>query len=268
MEGADAKGGIVAACRDGSEKDEVIAALQRRNDKLAAALASREAFLTIAAHELRNPMTPIVGQVQRLRRQIEAQTCSLEDVGQAVKRIEWLIDLYVKRATTLLDVSRITSGKLRLEITAIDLTDMVRTIAAALEPAAQYTGSSLSVAVEENLIVRADRLALEQIVDNLLLNAIKYGAGKPIEIAAVSAGESFRLEVRDRGIGMSPQDQQRIFEQFERAIAYGSKAGFGVGLWVVRQLVDAMGGTIRVDSLPAVGTTFTVTLPQQVAQQP
>jgi signal transduction histidine kinase len=267
MGGADAEQSIVASSGDDHEKDCLIAALQRRNNELAAALAARDAFLTMAAHELRNPMTPIVGQVHRLRRQLETQACSFDDVAQAIKRIEWLIDLYVKRATTLLDVSRITTGKLRLEISSIDVADLVRVTAAALEPAAQYTGSALSVTVEE-LTVTADRLALEQIVDNLLLNAIKYGAGKPIEITVSSDGADFRVMVRDHGVGMSAQAQERIFEPFERAIAYGTKAGFGVGLWVVRQLVDAMGGTIGVDSTPDVGTTFTVTLPQNVAQQP
>jgi signal transduction histidine kinase len=244
----------------------LIAALERRNADLAGAVAARDAFLTMAAHELRNPMTPIVGQVQRLRRQLETQACSFHDVGQAIKRIECLIDLHVKRATTLLDVSRITTGKLRLEIAGIDLPDLVRTIVATLEPAAQYSASTLSVAAPENLAVQADRLALEQIVDNLLLNAIKYGAGKPIEISLSADGSDFRLQVCDRGIGMSPEAQQRIFEPFERAISYGAKAGFGVGLWVVRQLVDVMGGSIRVDSEPNVGTTFTVMLPKHVAQ--
>jgi len=268
MRGAGAEGSVVAASKADDEKDRLIADLQRRNEELAAALAARDTFLAMAAHELRNPMTPIVGQVQRLRRQLEAQSCSLDDVRQSVKRIDWLIDLYVKRATTLLDVSRITTGKLRLEITSVDLAELVRTVAAALEPAVQHGGSSLSVAVEDNLTVHADRLCLEQILDNLLLNALKYGAGKPIEIAAISDGGDFRLQVRDRGIGMSLQDQARIFEPFERAITYGTKAGFGVGLWVVRQLVDAMGGTIRIDSQLDAGTTFTVILPRHVAQQP
>ena len=237
--------------------------LQRRNEELRAAVAARDAFLAIAAHELRNPMTPIVGYVQRLRRQIAARACTLEEVDTALKRIEWLIDLYLKRATTLLDVSRIASGKLRLEIEQVDISDLVRIVAMGLEPAAEHSGSSMRLDIEDGLIFATDRLAIEQIVDNLLLNAIKYGVGKPIEIALSRDGAELRLEIRDQGIGMSAADQARIFEPFERAIAYGSQAGFGVGLWVVRELVDAMGGKILIDSIPNSGTTFTVTLPQQ-----
>jgi signal transduction histidine kinase len=253
---------------DGDSTQRQIAELQRRNEELTASVVARDAFLAIAAHELRNPMTPIMGQVQRLRRLVELRNCSLDDVEASLRRIEWLVDLYVKRATTLLDVSRITSGKLRLEIDKVDISELVRNLALALEPAIQYARSSLRLNVSDNLAAETDRLALEQILDNLLLNAIKYGNGKPIEVAAFSDRETFRLQVRDNGIGMSQADQQRIFEPFERAIAYDTTAGFGVGLWVVRQLVDAMAGSIRIESTPDVGTTFTVTLPRNVMQEP
>lgn len=268
MAGSDAQSGLAVPARSEDDKDRLIGDLERRIDELSTALRARDSFLTIAAHELRNPMTPIIGQVQRLRRQVTLRACSLEDVEHSLGLIQWLIELYLKRATTLLDVSRITTGKLRLEITEVMVPDLVRALTAMLEPAVQHVGSTLTVAVEDGLVVRADRLALEQILDNLLLNAIKYGAGKPIEVAAVSDGEKFRLQVRDHGIGMSQPDQQRIFEPFERAIAYDTKAGFGVGLWVVRQLVDAMAGNIRIESTPDVGTTFTVTLPRTVMQEP
>lgn len=266
MPGSDVKDGAVVPARSDNAKDRLITDLQHRVEELAAGLAARDSFLTIAAHELRNPMTPIIGQVQRLRRQLAQRSCSWEDVEQGVALIEWLIELYVKRSTTLLDVSRITTGKLRLELSHVDVAELVRALTLALGPAAQHAGSRLDVFVKEGLTVWADRLALEQILDNLLLNAIKYGAGKPIEVRVASAGDTFQLQMRDHGIGMSRQDQLRIFEPFERAISYGSKAGFGVGLWVVRQLVDAMGGTIRIESVPDLGTTFTVTLPRTVKQ--
>lgn len=250
---------------DGADKDSLVAELERRNAELTAALAARDDFLALAAHELRNPMTPIVGYVQRLRRLLRSEACSLREIEQAVERLEWLIALYVKRATTLLDVSRITSGRLRLEVSRIDVGELVRNAASAFEPATQLSGSTLTLAVEQGLVVHADRLALEQILDNLLLNAIKYGAGKPIHVSALSQGETLVLQVRDNGIGLTPEDQERIFQPFERAVAYGTKAGFGIGLWVVRQLVDAMGGAIRLDSSPGAGTLFTVTIPRNVA---
>jgi two-component system OmpR family sensor kinase len=144
---------------------------------------------------------------------------------------------------------------------------LVREIALAHEPAAQHAKSSLEVRVGEAVEVVSDRLALEQILDNLILNAIKYGAGKPIHVALEARADVFQITVRDDGIGISADAQARIFERFERAVATGNQAGFGVGLWVVRQLVDAMGGFITVDSIPDQGTTFVVTLPRQLAQE-
>jgi signal transduction histidine kinase len=255
------EGGIVNDPPHRDELQRTIELLRSENDELRAAVGARDAFLAMAAHELRNPMTPIVGQVARLHRSVAMRACSLDDVEHGLQRIQWLIDLYLKRATTLLDVSRITSGKLRLEPASVDIAELLRIIAASLEPAAQYAGSTLTLQVAERLPAVMDPLAIEQILDNLLLNAIKYGAGRPIDITAALEGELLRLSVRDRGIGMSQEDQRRIFEPFERAISYGVRAGFGIGLWVVRQLVDAMQGEIHVHSAPDAGTTFTVTLP-------
>lgn len=260
-------GNEIAGSEEDGRAQRQIADLRRRNDELAAAVSARDAFLAIAAHELRNPMTPIMGQVQRLRRSVEARNCSLADVEAELRRIEWLVDLYVKRATTLLDVSRITSGKLRLEIDKVDVSELVRNLAGALEPAIQAARSTLRLQVSDNMIAETDRLALEQILDNLLLNAIKFGAGKPIEVIAAFGGDNLCIQVRDEGVGMSAKDQARIFEPFERAIAYGTQAGFGIGLWVVRQLVDALGGEITVESALEKGTTFKVIVPRGMEAQ-
>jgi K+-sensing histidine kinase KdpD len=116
--------------------------------------------------------------------------------------------------------------------------------------------------VQQGVVASANRLALGQILDNLLLNAIKYGAGHPIEVGLEADAETFWLIVRDHGIGMSSEAQARIFQRFERAVATGTQGGFGAGLWVVGQLVDAMGGHIAVDSEPGRGSTFAVTLPR------
>lgn len=255
----------MVATNNDSEADETVAELKARIAELGEALAARDAFLATAAHELRNPMTPVIGYVQRLRRMLQDGTRSLVDMEQTAARIEWLINLYIKRATTLLDVSRIATGRFRMEATLVDIDELAQATVAALEPACQHAGSTLTFSVDPQLTVVSDRLALEQILDNLLLNAVKYGAGKPIHLAVRQQGETFTIEVVDQGIGMKPEDQARIFLPFERAIAYASQAGFGIGLWVVRQLVNEMGGTIRVESAPGAGTTFTVSLPRSAA---
>ena len=106
-----------------------------------------------------------------------------------------------------------------------------------------------------------DRLALEQVAENLLSNALKFGAGKPVAVVLRANGRAARLTIRDRGIGISEEDRARIFGRFERAVARREHGGFGVGLWLANQLVTAMGGAIAVEGAPGEGTIFTVTLP-------
>jgi len=241
--------------------------LQRRIAQLTEAVLARDNFLAVAAHELRNPMTPILGHVQRLHRLVRSRACSLGEVEQGLARIELLIELYLKRATTLLDVSRITTGKLKLETEPVDVSELVRHVAASHEAAAQYARVPLHLRIQGGIVASCNRLALEQILDNLLLNAVKYGAGKPVEVVLDGDDQMFRLTVRDHGIGISSEAQARIFERFERAVATGTQGGFGVGLWVVGQLVDAMGGHVAVDSVADNGSTFVVTLPRACVQQ-
>ena len=228
------------------------------------AVAARDAFLAVAAHELRNPMTPIVGRVERLRRLIRKPDFRPETLEKSLEQIEWLIAQYVKRATTLLDISRVTTGQFRLDPAPTDIGDLVRDVVENFVPVADLTGALLSCHVDDVALIRiCDRLALEQILDNLVSNAIKYGEGKPI-LVSVSEDEagSVVMQVHDQGPGISAESQARIFERFERAVRPGQHGGgFGVGLWVVRQLIETMGGTVRISSRPDEGTTFTVIVP-------
>ena len=98
-------------------------------------------------------------------------------------------------------------------------------------------------------------------------NAIKFGAGKPVDVALRADGRAARLTIRDRGIGISEEDRARIFKRFERAVTRREHGGFGVGLWLANQLVAAMGGAVAVESAPGEGTNFTVTLPLGGAEQ-
>jgi two-component system OmpR family sensor kinase len=249
-------------------ESKLVRELRRRNAELTAAITARDQFLSVAAHELRNPMTPIYGHVQRMLMVARsADEDKLERIIASLERLEHLIERYSKRASTLLDVSRITAGKLKLDPVPIDLSSLVREVAQSLAPAAHHAGSPLTVNVMDGVCGTWDRLAIEQITDNLLSNAIKYGAGQPIEITLASDGTAASLQVQDHGIGISKADQERIFERFERAVTRRAHGGFGIGLWVVRQLVHAMGGDIAVTSDPGSGSTFTITLPISAAPQ-
>jgi two-component system OmpR family sensor kinase len=175
----------------------------------------------------------------------------------------------MKRATTLLDVSRITSGKLALSRAPVELCGLARQVVENFRPIAEHAGCTLAGDLPDGrLIACGDALAIEEIVDNLVSNAIKYGRGKPVVVSAVAGldGEYVSLAVRDQGPGISAVHQQRIFERFERAVSDGERnGGFGVGLWIVRQLAEAMGGKIEVASEAGTGSTFRVTLPAQPA---
>jgi two-component system OmpR family sensor kinase len=241
--------------------------LTEENRWLAEKVAARDSFLAFAAHELRNPMTPMISRVAMLRHAVGEGNIQPEKLARSLDELEWLIRHFIRCATTLLDVSRITTGKLRLERAEVDICAVAREVAATLEPIAQYSGSPIRLDLPAGgLSVLGDGLAIEQILDNLLSNAIKYGGGKPI-VVNVNADATIgvaRISVEDGGPGISADSQARIFERFERAVpAAEHRAGFGVGLWIVRQLVDAMNGTIAVTSTPGVGSTFCVTLPMK-----
>jgi len=249
-------------CTAVSREDD--AELHEQITELREAVSARDAFIAIAAHELRNPMTPIRGQAELLLRKVRRGGCSTDEIEFGLERIEWLINQYMKRASALLDVSRITSGKLSLTPERVQLASVMRASVASLLPLAQHAGSTIELAVPDSLVGEWDSLAIEQIIDNLVSNAIKYGAGKPITLSAAAEGRSALIRVRDHGIGIPDEERARIFDRFERAIGSGSHAtGFGIGLWLVRQLVEAMDGEVTVDTPAGGGTLFAVKLPRQ-----
>jgi two-component system OmpR family sensor kinase len=243
-----------------------IDALKKRIAELETAVAARDDFLAIAAHELRNPMTPILGQVERLNRLVTRGLCTSAQISAGLNLIEQIVRLFVKRSTTLLDVSRMTGGKLRLHVETFDLHQLIQRVTKAHEPTAEHSGCILNYAEVGPVLVALDALAVEQILDNILLNALRYGGGHPVDIALGHSEDRVWTLVRDRGLGISQKDQSRIFQRFEQAVSHSPHGGFGVGLWVVGQLVHAMGGEIEVDSAVNEGTTFKVTLPRFIAQ--
>jgi two-component system OmpR family sensor kinase len=251
---------------DSPETSAQIAELKQRIADLELAVRAREDFLAMAAHELRNPLTPILGQVERLNRMVGRNLFSPEQVCGTLGLIEQLIRLFIKRATMLLDVSRMTSGKLKLQCEMFDLTALIRRVVEAHEPAAEHAGSGLLYADQAPLDVLLDPLAVEQILDNILLNALRYGGGQPVTIR--SGGNAFHvwMTVEDHGSGIAPADRNRIFEKFEQAVFSPAHGGFGIGLWVVGQLVQAMRGEITVDTALNKGSSFKVTLPRTISQ--
>ncbi|WP_224363562.1 CHASE domain-containing sensor histidine kinase [Hyalangium versicolor] len=236
---------------------------RRSEETVRTAVRLRDEFLSVASHELKTPLTSLSLKLQTLAREAATQSESpfvlktRTNVETARKQIKRLSDLI----GDLLDVSRISSGKMKLHWEPVDFSAVVREVAARLEPEATRAESRLTVETPDALPGRSDRMRFEQVVENLLTNAIKYGAGKPIHIQMHADAQRLVLTVRDHGIGIAPEHQVRIFERFERAVSERNYGGLGLGLYITRTILEALGGTIRVQSETGQGACFTVELP-------
>jgi PAS domain S-box-containing protein len=225
------------------------------------ALRARDVFLSVASHELRTPLQSLQLVLDGLIRNGERPPTpghvarKIDIMRSQVQRLGMLID-------NLLTVSRMASGGLALDLDQIDLGVVVREVAVRLAPVASRAGVSLHLSADPDVTGNWDPQRLEEIVVNLVSNAVKFGRGGDVDIAVEDHGDDVQLSVRDHGIGIARDDHERIFERFERAASDRTYAGIGMGLWIVRQLVIAHGGTIEVNSAPGEGATFTVTLPR------
>jgi signal transduction histidine kinase len=237
-------------------------ALAARIAELEAELRARDDFLAIAAHELRNPMTPISARLElllaRARHMSEGVPAGLV---HGLELLEGLVNAYLRRATTLLEVARASSGKLQLQTAECDLSALIRQVTTNMLPLAESAGCHVRITVEDGVSAICDPMAVEQVVENLLSNAIRFGPGRPVEVSFAREGEFARLSVLDQGVGIPDCDKALIFERFHRSPKAKPNGGFGVGLWVTRQLVRAMRGEIGVSSRRGAGSAFTVRLP-------
>lgn len=238
-------------------------------EELREAVRARDEFVAIAAHELRNPMTPILMQVGLLLAAARSPNrCRPEVIMPRLEQLEMAVTEFVRRSTTLLDVSRIATGNVRIELAEVNVSALIRSVVNRMTVAARRARCRLDEELQEGVVGIWDPLALEQVAENLLTNATKFGAGKPIAVILGSDRQTAKLIIRDEGIGISEEDRARIFQRFERAVTRREHGGFGIGLWLANQLVVAMGGTIVIESAPGEGATFTVVLPLAGAQQP
>ena len=223
-------------------------------------------FLSVAAHELKTPLTALKMQVQLLHRLLADETISdhpkIGGIIDALGGSEKQLDQFTMLVDDLLNVSNMHSGALPLNLERTDLSDVVRSVVERYQSRLLEVGCSIKVQADTPVNGHWDPVRLEQVVVNLLTNVMKYGAGKPVEIEVqLAISKIAKLTVRDHGIGIAKEDQQRIFERFERAGSPKDYRGFGLGLFITRQLVEAHGGTIRVESEPGKGSTFSVELP-------
>ncbi len=234
-----------------------------------AAVQIREDFVSIASHELKTPLTSLKLQLSSTRKRLpEDRNVILERLAIIDRQVDKITDLVGQ----LLDVSRIAGGRIDLEPQWVDLKLVIdRVVERFSTTAATSPGGSVFQVRGESTRAFVDPFRVEQIVTNLVANAVKYGKGKPIDVelssaspsssAPTSNGTTAKIVVRDQGIGIGPGEQARIFGRFERAVSSRQFGGFGLGLWIARQVVEASGGHISVKSDVGSGAEFVVTLP-------
>jgi signal transduction histidine kinase len=229
------------------------------------AIQLRDEFLSIASHELKTPLTPLKLQIQLLRRlqemNVEPEVLK-KRLAIVVESTERQIHRLGKLVDELLDVSRIHYGKMSLERSEVDLAELIRELVSRFSGELKLAGCTVELEAPEQLIANVDRMRIEQVFTNLLTNAAKYGSGKPIAIRLQGEGNQAVLEIQDHGIGISIDDQARIFKRFERAVSPANFGGLGLGLYIVSQILDAHGGEISVRSSPGQGSCFSVRLPR------
>jgi PAS domain S-box-containing protein len=227
------------------------------------ALRLRDEFLSIAAHELKTPLTAIGLQIQLLTKMLpQVRTEHTETFAKLLARSHEHLVRYSQLIDEMLDASRVSTGRLVLDKHEDDLCAIVQRVAARYELDLRKADCSLQLELSSPVVGLWDSARIEQIVANLLTNAMKYGAGRPIAIALTATRSSATLRVSDRGIGIAKTDQERIFGRYERAVSIKTYGGFGLGLFICRQVALAHGGNIRVESEPGRGASFIVELPR------
>lgn len=237
-----------------------------RERLLERAIRARDQFISVAAHELRTPVTSLelqVGLLRRLARRDPGATLADAKVRPKLDGLSGQLDRLIALVNALVEVGKIASGEHELCRERLDLGEVAGAVVAASTDAIRRSGCEVVVHAPVPVTGTWDRPSLDAAVRHLLSNALKFGAGKRVEVHVRGAGDRAVLVVRDAGIGIRPEDQERIFGRFERGVSETNFGGLGVGLWVARHAAEAHGGSLTVESRPGEGAAFTLELPRE-----
>ena len=246
------------------EQEVLLAQLQVTQGELEHAVRMRDDFMSIVSHEVRTPLNGLILETQLRKMHLardNAAAFTLDKMKAMVERDERQIQSLIRLIEDMLDVSRIRTGKLSIRPGQFDLSRLVSTLVETFAPQISAAQSSVNLNAESPVVGLWDEFRIEQVVSNLLTNALRYGAKSPIDVSVYVEGENAIVQVRDQGIGISEENQQRIFQQFERVSAKHAVAGLGLGLFISEQIVAAHGGKITVQSALGEGAVFRVSLP-------
>jgi signal transduction histidine kinase len=249
------------------KQEELVQQLQHTQHELERAVRMRDDFMSMVSHELRTPLNTLYLEAQL--RQLHLSKGNLANFAAdrlpaMIERDQRQIRNMVRLIDDMLDVTRMRRDALSIQTKQVDLAVLARAVVENLRHQAEAAGSVITLEAPAELRGVWDEFRIEQVLTNLLTNALRYGGGKPIEMVVEQVGGTARVSVRDHGIGIAPEDQARIFEQFERTEhSRQHAAGLGLGLYITRKIVDLHAGQIGVESAAGQGARFTVELPLQ-----
>jgi PAS domain S-box-containing protein len=251
--------GFIGSCVDINE-------LKAAQEQMGRAIAGRDEFLSIASHELRTPLTAAQLTIDSLTKRLEHGPAGSADLVKRARAIQEQTLRLSALVSVLLDVSRITVGKLEVEPEEMDLAELAVAVVRRFDHHARNARCPVRLVAPAAVVGRWDRVRIEQVITNLLSNAFKYAPGTEVMVEVGRADGRATLVVRDQGRGIGPELRPRIFNRFERGVSARNYGGLGLGLWISREIVEAHGGAIRVDSIPGHGATFSVDLPVEPAR--
>lgn len=246
------------------EQEALLQQLQSTQSELEQAVRMRDDFMSIVAHEVRTPLNGLILETQLRKMHLardNAAAFTLDKMHAMVDRDERQIKSLIRLIEDMLDVSRIRTGKLSIRPNRFDLVQLVGNLLQNFAQQIEAAETTVTFEAENPVEGCWDEFRIEQVISNLLTNALRYGGRSPIQVRVYRQGNQARVEVQDNGIGISEENQKRIFQQFERVSAKTVVAGLGLGLFISEQIVAAHGGSIVVESQINEGALFRVCLP-------
>lgn len=246
------------------EQEVLLRELNQTQQELQRSLRMRDEFMSLVAHELRTPLNTLFLETQMRSLQLKRGNTAAfggQQMEAMIQRDERQIKSMIRLIDDMLDVSRMRSGKLSIRPAKVELMNLLERVVSDLSLQAATTGSSLTLRPHGGVDGCWDEFRVEQVIVNLLTNALRYGCGQPVEVSVERSDEMVRIDVRDQGKGIASSDLERIFEPYERGARNGEPKGLGLGLYISRQLAISHGGELRVSSKSGEGSVFSLVLP-------
>ena len=255
---------VEALERSRREQELLVQELNATQAELQRSLRMRDEFMSLVAHELRTPLNTLFLETQMRTLHLKRgnlQAFNAEQMGAMIKRDERQIKAMIRLIDDMLDVSRMKNGTLSVRPAPVELMGMLERVVSDLSLQAAASGCAITLKPHGPVSGHWDEFRIEQVIVNLLTNALRYGGGCNVEVSVHVDGGCARIDVADKGKGISPEDIERIFQPFERGTRNGEPKGLGLGLYISRQLAVAHGGELTVTSTPGQGSTFSLLLP-------